>query len=85
MNDSIDRPKYYNVHEHECIDEMIAMFGVDVVIAFCKCNAWKYRYRAGSKGKSEEDNKKADWYIGKAMELQDTERNFYFGGRKKED
>ena len=51
------------------IDEMIAIFGKEAVIHFCICNAWKYRYRADSKGKHDEDMKKADWYINRAMEL----------------
>ena len=48
---------------------MIAIFGREAVIAFCKCNAWKYRYRAGSKGNYEEDMEKSDWYVNKAMQL----------------
>ena len=42
---------------------------IHISIAFCKLNAWKYRYRAGEKDSAEEDMKKADWYIGKVMEL----------------
>ena len=49
------------------------MFGKQAVIDFCKCNAWKYRYRADFKGNKEEDYKKADWYISKAKELEDEE------------
>ena len=67
---NIDHPLHYTYRKHECIDEMIAMFGVDAVISFCKCNAWKYRYRADNKGTHDEDMEKADWYINKAMELQ---------------
>ena len=50
---------------------MVYVFGAQAVIDFCKCNAWKYRYRAGSKGNYEEDMKKSDWYISKMMELQE--------------
>lgn len=60
MSDNIGHPSHYTNREHECIDEMIAVFGIPDVIAFCKCNAWKYRYRAGSKGDYYEDIKKAD-------------------------
>lgn len=72
---NVDHPTHYTNREHECIDEMIAIFGKRDVIAFCKCNAWKYRYRADSKGKHDEDMQKADWYISKAMELQKNTSN----------
>lgn len=68
--DNINHPKHYVNRKHECIDEMEAMFGLQDTIAFCKLNAWKYRYRAGSKENYEEDMAKADWYINKAIELQ---------------
>lgn len=67
--DPINRPYHYCCGAHECIDEMIAVFGIHAVMSFCRCNAWKYRYRADHKGGSE-DLKKADWYISKLMELE---------------
>lgn len=70
MSDTVNHPSHYTCREHECIDEMIAVFGVPAVIAFCKCNVWKYRYRVGNKGIREEDEQKADWYMSKLMELQ---------------
>ena len=73
MNDNINSPKHYKQHALESIDEMIIMFGKQAVIDFCKCNAWKYRYRADFKGNKEEDYKKADWYISKSKELEDEE------------
>jgi len=69
--DAVNHPNHYMCHEMECIDEMIALFGVDETKAFCKLCAWKYRYRAGSKGSAEEDQKKSDWYIKKYKELDD--------------
>lgn len=74
QSDKVNHPSHYNVHKHECIDEMIALFGVDETMAFCKLNAWKYRYRAGAKdGEArEKDLAKADWYIDKYMELKGT-------------
>lgn len=68
--DKINHPSHYTSGKYECIDEMIAVFGVDAVIDFCKCNAWKYRHRARMKG-GDEDLKKAEWYIGKLIELQE--------------
>lgn len=73
--DSVNHPNHYTNRQHECIDEMVVVFGVDDVIAFCKCNAWKYRYRANNKGNYEEDMQKADWYISKAMELKERDKH----------
>jgi hypothetical protein len=67
--DIVNDPQHYKQHEMECIDEMVEVFGPYDVMAFCRCNAWKYRYRAPYKGKLEEDNEKADWYIQKLKEL----------------
>lgn len=69
-DDMVNEPPHYKQHEMECIDEMVVVFGVSAVIDYCRCAAWKYRYRAPYKGKFEEDNKKADWYLKKAKELE---------------
>lgn len=66
--ETVNHPAHYQ-GKHECIDEMIALFGIDAVKAFCKCNVHKYRYRAKKKGGSE-DIAKADWYMDKLMELE---------------
>lgn len=48
---------------------MIALFGVEAVKGFCKCNVYKYRYRANRKN-GDEALAKADWYMDKLMELE---------------
>lgn len=68
--DMVNDPPHYKQHEMECIDEMIVVFGVQAVIDYCKCAAWKYRYRAPYKHMLEMDNDKADWYLKKAKELE---------------
>jgi len=68
--DAVNHPEHYTRYKHECIDEMIAMFGVDAVKAFCRCNAYKYRYRAGAKGDAAEDLAKAEWYMDKLIQLE---------------
>lgn len=70
--DMVNEPPHYNIHAMECFYEMVAIFGARDVFAFCVLNAWKYRYRAGAKGNPEQDNAKADWYIAKAKEINDT-------------
>lgn len=67
--DMVNEPPHYMQHAMQCIDEMVEVFGADAVIDYCKCAAWKYRYRAPYKGKFEEDNAKADWYLKKLSEL----------------
>ena len=71
VTEKVDHPYHYQ-GKHECIDEMIAMFGVEAVKGFCKCNVYKYRYRAGRKN-GEEDLKKAEWYMDYLMKLEGME------------
>ena len=72
MMNNVDHPTHYNQYKFECIDEMVILFGVDAVIDFCKCNAWKYRERAPYKGNEKQDNAKADWYLSMAKQLQES-------------
>lgn len=72
-NENISHPKHYNRDGAiECIDEMVAVFGIYDVMNFCKLNAWKYRYRASEKN-GNEDLKKSDWYMKKYIELKEKE------------
>jgi hypothetical protein len=41
---------------------MIELFGVEAVKAFCRCNIYKYRYRAANKNGAE-DIEKAGKYM----------------------
>jgi hypothetical protein len=66
--EAVNHPAHYQ-GKHECIDEMISLFGVDVVKGFCMCNVYKYRFRAARKNGAE-DIAKADWYMDKLMELE---------------
>lgn len=66
--EKVNHPAHYQ-GKHECIDEMISLFGVEAVKGFCRCNVYKYRYRADRKNGSE-DIAKADWYMDKLMELE---------------
>ena len=68
----VNHPTHYTSGKHECIDVMVAMFGVEAVKDFCKCNIFKYRFRAGLKpGESaEKDISKAEWYEDKLIELE---------------
>ena len=65
--DNVNHPNHYK-GKNECIDVMIAMFGLEAVKHFCMCNAYKYRFRADKKN-GEEDRFKAEWYETKLIEL----------------
>ena len=67
--ETVNHPAHYQ-GKHECIDEMIALFGVEAVKHFCMCNVYKYRFRAANKN-GQEDLDKADWYMDKLMELEE--------------
>lgn len=71
-SDEVNHPSHYTSGKHECIDVMVSMFGVETVKGFCKCNVFKYRFRAGLKqGESaEKDIAKAEWYEDKLIELE---------------
>ena len=66
-SDNVNHPEHYQ-GKNECIDVMVAMFGVDAVKHFCMCNAYKYRFRAQAKNGAE-DIEKAEWYESKLIEL----------------
>lgn len=70
-NENVNHPSHYQ-GKNECIDVMLAMFGVEAVKGFCKCNAYKYRFRAGQKegNSAEQDIEKAEWYESYLMELE---------------
>lgn len=72
-SDNVNHPAHYQ-GKHECIDIMRAMFGDDAVKAFCRCNSFKYRFRADAKNKAE-DIKKAEWYEDYLIKMEAEEKN----------
>ena len=64
---NVNHPEHYQ-GKNECIDVMLAMFGVEAVKHFCMCNAYNYRFRADKKNGAE-DISKAEWYESKLIEL----------------
>lgn len=60
QQDRVNHPAHYS-GKHECIEVMRVMFGDEAVKAFCRCNSFKYRFRADRKNGAE-DIKKAEWY-----------------------
>ena len=67
--DNVNHPSHYQGSKYECIDVMLDVFGKEKVSAFCELNAFKYQWRANSKGTDIQDKKKAIWYNQKYIEL----------------
>lgn len=53
----------------ECIDAIEAALGREAAANFCRGNAIKYLWRSGKKDATEQDLRKAIWYIEKEIEL----------------
>lgn len=69
---NVEHPNHYQ-GKHECIDVMRALFGDNAVMMFCKCNAFKYRFRADKKNGAE-DIAKAEWYEDYLIKMQNEKK-----------
>ena len=49
MKSMVDHPDHYQAEGFECIDVMLAVFGVSAVKSFCLLNVFKYLYRSEKK------------------------------------
>lgn len=74
MNDVVNNPSHYCSAKYECIDIMLETQGIDAVLNFCLCNAFKYLYRHKKKN-GIEDIKKCKWYLDKYIELFENKQN----------
>lgn len=70
MTDNVNHPAHYETGKFESIEVMLETQGVEAVLNFCQCNAFKYLYRAKRKN-GLEDMKKAVWYLNKYIELKE--------------
>ena len=72
----VDGPAHY--HGTECIENMRKLFGDEAVRWFCICNAYKYRFRDGSKPgvAAEQDEEKARWYEDYAVKMMNEQRYY---------
>lgn len=66
---NVEHPSHYQIGKHECIEEMLHLFGHEAVRNFCMLNVYKYRYRAAKKN-GQEDLAKADFYMDLLIELE---------------
>jgi len=74
MTDNINHPAHYETDGIECIDAMQITQGLEAVMDFCVCNAFKYLWRHRRKNGTE-DIKKAVWYLNKYIELSEEKEN----------
>lgn len=72
----VNGPAHYN--GTECIENMRKLFGDDAVRWFCICNAYKYRFRDGSKPgvAAKQDEEKARWYEDYAVKMMGEQRYY---------
>ena len=72
----VNGPAHY--HGTECIENMRKLFGDEAVRWFCICNAYKYRFRDGSKPgvAAEQDEEKARWYENYAVKMMGEQRYY---------
>lgn len=81
MTDNVNHPAHYETGKFECIEVMLETQGVEAVLNFCQCNAFKYLYRAKRKN-GLEDMKKAVWYLNKYIELKEGHKKYRFQGHE---
>jgi len=62
--DYVNQPPHYLDNAIECIDAMVAVFGLEHTRKYAEIAAFKYLWRMNKKNKtSEEDKLKAIWYL----------------------
>lgn len=61
-SDTVNSPAHYATGEIECIDAMIAAYGIDEVRIYAKIAAFKYGWRRGKKDDEAQDVQKQIWY-----------------------
>ena len=69
--DNVNRPTHYTQGRRELIDIMSDTFTNEEFKGFLKCNCLKYLARYKHKN-GIEDLKKADWYLNKLIEVEET-------------
>lgn len=63
QEDMVNSPPHYSENEIECIDAMVAAFGLERVQDYAAITAFKYIWRESKKWNPAEDREKALWYM----------------------
>ena len=66
-NDPVNHPSHYNHGRIETIDYIEDCLGKEGTVNYCLGNVLKYISRANFKDNKEEDIKKAQWYLNRAI------------------
>lgn len=64
-------PAHYRKYPLQSIEMMEGIWGTAATSIFCEMTAFKYRMRLGQKDAVEQEQKKEQWYLDKAKELQE--------------
>ena len=65
--DMVNAPPHYTAGGIEAIDAIESALGPEGFMAYCRGNAIKYVWRAGRKGDTEQDLRKAIWYLERGL------------------
>lgn len=77
--DMVKEPSHYKHGRFETIDEMLIVFGPQRTYDYCIIAAWKYRARAAYKENFEQDMKKADEFLDLAKQIQEANKEMFYG------
>lgn len=66
-HDAVNHPSHYTQGGIECIDALESALGPEAFINYCRANAIKYLWRMGRKDATEQEMRKAIWYITRAI------------------
>lgn len=70
VDDPVNHPAHYQgAGGLEAIDVIEAFLGLEGAYFYCRGNALKYELRAGAKGYTAQDHRKAAWYSERAATL----------------
>ena len=70
--DVVNSPSHYNSGGIECIEAIEQSMTEEAFKGYLKGNVQKYMWRYEMKGKPAEDLKKAQWYLNKLVEAQES-------------
>jgi hypothetical protein len=71
VSDAINHPDYYGGDEPYEVIKVLRAWDLELARGFCWGNLVKYTARAGKKGSTVEDRKKAQWYADELVSIEE--------------
>jgi hypothetical protein len=71
LDDPVHHPSHYTSGPIECIEALHSALGPEAFVAFCRGAAIKYCWRAGRKDDLAQELRKAQTYLGFALQVLD--------------